>query len=62
MATYEVRLAVSNSYCYLARVSFPRGSRPTRKQLAAAASREAVAAFGRQARGWRFIDSRRVGR
>jgi hypothetical protein len=62
MARYEIRLDVGHGHCWLARVSFPRFARPARRELEAAARTAAVTAFGRQARGWRFIDSRRVGR
>ena len=59
---YIVRLRVGPDHAYESHIRFPRHSKPTRRQLEAAARRDAVAAFGKQARGWKFMDARRAGR
>jgi len=59
---YLVRLRISAGHAYTARIRLPRNARPSRRRLAAAARKQAVAAFGEQARRWEFLDSRQVGR
>jgi hypothetical protein len=49
--------------CYTARVSYRGWGRvpePSKRTLEADASRQAIAAFGRQARGWKFLDAEKA--
>jgi hypothetical protein len=57
---YEVRLDCGDGHCYQARVAWWRGGRPSRAWLLREARADAVAAFGRQARRWPLLDSRRL--
>jgi hypothetical protein len=59
MPRYRVRLRVSGSHCWQTDVPVEVREKLSRGEIQRRARRQAVAAFGRQARGWRLIDAER---
>lgn len=59
MPRYRVRLRIDQGTCWHTSIDVGAYQKLSRAEIQRRARRQAVQAFGRQARGWRLIDAER---